>query len=76
MIRIVGSDLKELYKWADFCKSDRLPSLYHQRDPIIGFYKGEEVFLCPYPLIERERGACDRCKHRFECYTDKWGLPE
>ena len=75
MIRIVGGDLKKLNERAEFYKSTFNPIVYPYQ-PIIGFLFGEPVFLCPSPLIERERGACEKCQYRFECYTDKWGIPE
>ena len=75
MIRIVGSDLKKLLKKDSFTRLYKFEQEWLGDSNIVGVYMGEEVFLCPHLSIDRERGACDTCKYRFRCYTERWGLP-
>jgi hypothetical protein len=70
VIYIVGSQLKELRKEAKFKTYDGYP---WSNNNIAGVYMGEEVFLCPYLIIDRDRGICNKCKHRFKCFTNRWG---
>lgn len=74
MIRIFGADLKWLLDDDRFLRIHNFGRKGLNNSQIIGIYKGEEVFLCPFPLIERKRGICDRCLHRFRCFTEKWGV--
>jgi len=43
------------------------PMLVDGHNEIVGFWRGEEVLVCP-----DENKVCDKCKHRFLCYTEKW----
>jgi len=37
---------------------------------MVGRFLGEEVFVC----YDFRTDSCFDCKHRFGCYTDRWGL--
>ena len=67
MKRVVGDDLKGLEKNVAFYSYIFRPSSFSEgvESRIIGRIYGENLFLCPYLSIDRERGICDRCKYEF-----------
>lgn len=68
---IVGEKkYKELAKNAEYAHSKALVysfRLVEEHDGIVGRWRGEDVLLCP----DKKR-VCEKCKHRFLCYTVKW----
>ena len=76
MIRIFDSDLEELLGESSFTRLYKFEQEWLGDSNIVGVYRGEEVFLCPHSLVERKCGVCNICKYRFQCYTERWGLPD
>lgn len=36
-------------------------------------YKGEEIYICSYMIIDRKK-KCEHCKDKFVCFTNSWGV--
>jgi len=70
MIIIEKSRYNKILKTAEFAaKESQVYSFrpMENHNGIVGLWRGEEVLLCP-----DKNKDCDKCKHRFLCYTEKW----